>query len=66
MICHTIDRLSGDPVHLGVIISEADHKNVQVLFLNEPYDGSPEGQLIQYVRGYAAQMYAAMLPRSST
>jgi DNA invertase Pin-like site-specific DNA recombinase len=25
VICNAIDRLSGDPVHLGVILSEADH-----------------------------------------
>src|SRR3712207_6581749 len=30
VIAYAIDRLSRDPVHLGVIISEADHAGVEV------------------------------------
>lgn len=56
VVCHTIDRLSRDPVHLGFLISEADGKGVAIAFVKEPYDNSPEGQLIQYVRGHAAQI----------
>src|SRR3712207_4949195 len=33
VIAYAIDRLSGDPVHLGVIISEADHAGVAVEFV---------------------------------
>jgi site-specific DNA recombinase len=48
--------LSGDPVHLGVILSEADHAGVEIIFVTEPLDDSPEGQLIRFVRGYAAKV----------
>lgn len=56
LICYAIDRLSRDPVHLGVILSEADHHHVAVAFVTEPFDDSPEGQLIRFVRGYAAKV----------
>src|SRR5215211_1124751 len=56
VICYAIDRLSRDPVHLGVIISEAEHAGVDVQFVTEPLDNSPEGQLIRFVRGYAAKV----------
>jgi site-specific DNA recombinase len=56
VICYAIDRLSGDPVHLGVILTEADHAGVEVVFVTEPLDDSPEGQLIRFVRGYAAKV----------
>jgi site-specific DNA recombinase len=56
LICYAIDRLSGDPVHLGVVLSEAEHHGVAVEFVTEPVDDSPEGQLIRFVRGYAAKV----------
>jgi len=56
VVCYAIDRLSRDPVHLGVVLSEAEHHGVAVEFVTEPLDGSPEGQLIRFVRGYAAKI----------
>ena len=56
VIAFAIDRLSRDPVHMGVVVSEAEHKGVGVEFVTEPMDGSPEGQLIRFVRGYAAKV----------
>ncbi len=56
VIAYAIDRLARDPVHLGVIITEAEHAGVDVLFVTEPLDNSPEGQLIRFVRGYAAKV----------
>jgi site-specific DNA recombinase len=56
VIVYAIDRLSRDPVHLGVILTEADHAGVAVEFVTEPLDNSPEGQLIRFVRGYAAKI----------
>jgi site-specific DNA recombinase len=56
VVVYAIDRLSRDQVHLGVILSEADHAGVAVLFVTEPLDDSPEGQLIWFVRGYAAKV----------
>lgn len=56
IIAYCIDRLARDPVHLGVIVSEATHAGVAVDFVTEPLDDSPEGQLIRFVRGYAAKV----------
>ncbi|HCG30759.1 MAG TPA: hypothetical protein DEU95_13845 [Chloroflexi bacterium] len=56
VICYAIDRLARDPVHLGVVLSEADHKGVRVEFVTEAIDDTPEGQLIRFVRGYAAKV----------
>jgi site-specific DNA recombinase len=56
VICYAIDRLARDPVHLGVVLSEAEHAGVAVLFVTEPLDDSPEGQLIRFVRGYAGKV----------
>ena len=56
IVAYCIDRLSRDPVHLGVIVSEAEHKGVAVEFVTEPLDDSPEGGLIRFVRGYAAKL----------
>ena len=56
VVVYAIDRLARDPVHLGVILSEADHAGVAVEFVTEPLDNTPEGQLIRFVRGYAAKI----------
>lgn len=56
IVSYAIDRLSRDPVHLGVILSEAEYAGVRVEFVTEPLDDSPEGQLIRFVRGYAAKI----------
>lgn len=56
LVAYAIDRLSRDPVHLGVLLSEAEHAGVEVFFVTEPLDYSPEGQLIRFVRGYAAKV----------
>jgi site-specific DNA recombinase len=61
VIAYSIDRLSRDPVHLGVVLSEAEHAGVAVEFVSEPLDNSPEGQLIRFVRGYAAKIEHAKL-----
>ena len=56
VVAFAIDRLSRKPVHLGVIFTEADHAGVAVEFVTEQIDDSPEGELIRFVRGYAAQV----------
>ena len=56
VVVHAIDRFSRDPVHLGVLITEADHHGVSVEFVTEPLDNTPEGALIRFVRGYAAKV----------
>ncbi len=56
VVAYAIDRLAREPVHLGVVLSEADYAGVEVQFVSEPLDNSPEGQLIRFVRGYAAKV----------
>jgi site-specific DNA recombinase len=56
VVVYAIDRLARDPVHLGVLLSEAEYAGVLVEFVTEPLDDSPEGQLIRFVRGYAAKV----------
>jgi site-specific DNA recombinase len=65
VIAYAIDRLSRDPVHLGVILSEAEHHGVAVEFVTEPLDNTPEGQLIRFVRGYAAKVEAEKIRERS-
>jgi site-specific DNA recombinase len=65
VIAYAIDRLSRDPVYLGVILSEAEHHGVSVEFVTEPLDNTPEGQLIRFVRGYAAKVEAEKIRERS-
>lgn len=61
VVAYAIDRLSRDPVHLGVLLSEAEHAGVSVEFVTEPLDDSPEGQLIRFIRGYVAKVEHAKI-----
>lgn len=56
LVVHSVDRLARDPVHLGVVLSEAEHHGCTVHFVTEPLDTSPEGALVRFVRGYAARV----------
>lgn len=56
LICLATDRLSRDPIHLAIIAEECARAGVELLFVTEPMDMSPEGALIRYVRGYAAKI----------
>jgi len=56
LICYAVDRLARDPIHVGIIAEECAKRGVELLFVLEPLDNSPEGALIRYVKGYAAQI----------
>lgn len=56
LIVWTTSRLARNPVHQAIIIEEAMRGGAVVEIVNEPLDTSPEGLLIAYVRGYAAQI----------
>ncbi len=56
VICYAIDRLARDPIHVGIIAEECGKRGAELLFVQEPLDSSPEGALIRYVKGYAAQI----------
>jgi site-specific DNA recombinase len=56
VLCHATDRLARNPIHLAIFAEECQKCEVELLFVTEPLDNSPEGQLIQYVKGFAAQV----------
>jgi site-specific DNA recombinase len=56
VVCYSVDRLSRDPYHLALIITEAEHAGVQIHFVTETLDATPIGRLILQVQGFAAQM----------
>src|SRR6266542_3975913 len=51
-----LDQLSRSPVHLVLIAEECQKCEVELVFVTEPLDSSPEGQLLTFVRGWAAQL----------
>ena len=56
LFCYAIDRLSRDPIHLAIVADECARHGVELVFVTEQIDNTPEGGLIRYVRGYAAQV----------
>lgn len=42
--------------HVGIVAEECAKHEVELVFVLEPLDTSPEGALIRYVKGYAAQI----------
>jgi site-specific DNA recombinase len=56
VFCYSIDRLTRDPTHLIILVEEFERFGVALELIQEPVDASPEGMLIQYVRGYAAKV----------
>lgn len=56
LVCYAVDRLARDPIHVGIVAEECAKHEVELVFVLEPLDTSPEGALIRYVKGYAAQV----------
>lgn len=56
IICYAVDRLARNPIHVGLLAEELEKREAELLFVLEPLDSSPEGSLIRYVKGYAAQI----------
>lgn len=54
--CYAIDRLSREPVHQMILAEEFARNSCDLRFVTEILDGSPESQLIQFVKGYAAKL----------
>lgn len=55
-IFFSTDRLARNPIHIAIIAEECEKRGIDLIFVTEPLDNSPEGQLIRYVKGYAAQI----------
>lgn len=56
VLVHCVDRLSRDPNHLLVALTELERAGLDVKFAIDSLEDTPEGRLIAYVKGYAAQM----------
>lgn len=56
LMAYSTDRLSRDPIHLAIIADECERAGVELVFVSEPLDSSPEGALIRYVKGYASSI----------
>jgi site-specific DNA recombinase len=56
LIAYSTDRLSRDPIHLAILAEDCQRHGIPLIFVSEPLDTTPEGQLIQYVKGYSNKM----------
>jgi site-specific DNA recombinase len=56
LVCHSIERLSRNPIHLGILLDELSRIGVDVQFVTEELDDSPEAALIRYIKSYAGQV----------
>ncbi|HEX8983702.1 MAG TPA: recombinase family protein [Ktedonobacterales bacterium] len=56
VIVWVLDRLGRDPVHQVIVMTELERYGVKVELANENIDDTPEGRLIRYVKGLAAQI----------
>lgn len=56
VVCYATDRLARNPIHIAIIAEECEKRGIELVFVTEPLDKSPEGALIRYVKGYAAQI----------
>src|SRR5437870_4675666 len=45
LICYSTDRLARDPIHLCIVAQECERDGVEMIFVTEPLDNSPEGML---------------------
>ena len=55
LVVYSPDRLSRDPMHLLLLLNEFTECGVQLHFVQGISDTTPEGRLLMYVQGYAAQ-----------
>lgn len=56
LIAYSVDRLARNPIHTGILVMECERYGVDLQFVTEPIDSTPEGALVLYVKGYAAQL----------
>jgi len=56
LVCYATDRLARNPIHIAIIAEECEKRGIDLIFVTEPLDKTPEGALIRYIKGYAAEM----------
>ncbi|MDO8637782.1 MAG: recombinase family protein, partial [Dehalococcoidia bacterium] len=52
------DRLARDGLYLLLLVDEFEKAGAKVVFVTEPHESTPEGQLLTYVRGWASKLEA--------
>ena len=58
LVCHSLDRLSRDPVHGVIITQELEKHHIGLEAVTETIDSSEVGKLITYIKGFAAKLDA--------
>jgi site-specific DNA recombinase len=56
LIVHALDRLAREPDHQAVIMSEAEYHGVEVVFVTETFDKTPQGKLLRDVAAFGAKV----------
>ncbi len=56
VVAYALDRLTRNQAHLGLILSEAEHAGAAVELVTERLEDTPEGRLLQSVRGFVAEV----------
>lgn len=56
VIFHSVDRLSRDAAHLLIFHDECTRAGVEILFVTEEFDATPEGKLMLSVKGFVAEI----------
>jgi site-specific DNA recombinase len=56
VLAHALDRVSRSQAHLGFLLSEWDHFGASLVLVTEELFDTPEGRLLQSVRGFVAEM----------
>jgi len=55
VLIHSVDRLSRNHIHAGLVIEELQKGGLEVIFLNTPPTGTPEGRLLFDIQSVVAQ-----------
>ncbi len=56
VLAYALDRVSRNQAHLGFLLSEWDHLGVRAELVTEELADTPEGRLLQSVRGFVAEV----------
>lgn len=56
VLAYALDRISRSQAHLGFLLSEWDHLGARLALVTEDLADTPEGRLLQSVRGFVAEV----------
>ena len=65
LFVYSVDRLSRGLTDLLVLLREFNEHGVDVHFVQDSLDSTPEGDLVKFVLGYAGQRERAQFPERS-